>query len=391
MLACLASWNIDKQVKGYYALYLLLIASMMGVFISLDLFLFYVFFEVMLLPMYFLIAHLGRAQARVRRDQVPALHALRLGVHPGRDPDPLFLAKPCFGAGIQRAIRSTWFRSPSSPATPAIIPARSRLGVRALLHRVHRQAALVPVPHVASRRPRRGPDADQHDPGRHPAQDRRLRPDPAGLAAGAGGRLSTGRCTSPALGVFSIIYGALVAMAQTDFKKLVAYSSVSHMGYVTLGMAVMAIFASDGTPLDTRYYAYGVNGAMYMMLAHGITSAGMFFLVGVIYDRAHTRDLNKLGGLGNIMPLYGAHVVRDLLRIDGFAGPLRVRGRGLRGARRVQLQSDSGHPGRGGRGPDRRVHISGRSSASSWVATRPGRACLTSTCERSSSPCRWSS
>ena len=95
-------------------------------------------------------------------------------------------------------------------------------------------------------------------------------------------------------------------MAQTDFKKLVAYSSVSHMGYVTLGMAVMAIFATDGTRLDPRYYAYGVNGAMYMMLAHGITSAGMFFLVGVIYDRAHTRDLNKLGGLGNIMPLYAA-------------------------------------------------------------------------------------
>ena len=109
-----------------------------------------------------------------------------------------------------------------------------------------------------------------------------------------------------ALGVFSILYGALVAMAQTDFKKLVAYSSVSHMGYVTLGMAVMAIFAADGSKLDPRYYAYGVNGAMFMMLAHGITSAGMFFLVGVIYDRAHTRDLNKLGGLANIMPLYGA-------------------------------------------------------------------------------------
>jgi NADH-quinone oxidoreductase subunit M len=103
-----------------------------------------------------------------------------------------------------------------------------------------------------------------------------------------------------ALGVFSIIYGALAAMAQTDFKKLVAYSSVSHMGYVTLGMAVMNL---AGSP---QYYAYGVNGAMYMMLAHGITSAGMFFLVGVIYDRAHTRDLDKLGGLNNIMPQYGA-------------------------------------------------------------------------------------
>jgi NADH-quinone oxidoreductase subunit M len=110
-----------------------------------------------------------------------------------------------------------------------------------------------------------------------------------------------------ALGVFSILYGALAAMAQTDFKKLVAYSSVSHMGYVTLGMAVMSLFpAPGGDNYDPRFWAYGVNGAMYMMLAHGITSTGMFFLVGVIYDRAHTRDLSKLGGLFTPMPLYGA-------------------------------------------------------------------------------------
>ncbi len=107
-----------------------------------------------------------------------------------------------------------------------------------------------------------------------------------------------------ALGVFSILYGALAAMAQTDFKKLVAYSSISHMGYVTLGMAAMNLAG------DHRYYAYGLNGAMYMMIAHGVTSTAMFFLVGVIYDRAHTRDLTKLGGLERSMPLYyGASVV----------------------------------------------------------------------------------
>ena len=100
------------------------------------------------------------------------------------------------------------------------------------------------------------------------------------------------------LGVVSILYGAFAAMAQTDFKRLVAYSSVSHMGYVTLGLAVMNLAAP-------KYYAYGVNGAMFMMIAHGITSAGMFFLVGVVYDRAHTRDLNALGGLMNAMPVYG--------------------------------------------------------------------------------------
>ena len=108
VLACLASWNIDKQVKGYFALYLLLMASMMGVFISLDLFLFYVFFEVMLLADVLPDRHLGRPEARVRGDQVPALHAVRLGLHPGRDPDPLLLARATSPVrAASRAIRST--------------------------------------------------------------------------------------------------------------------------------------------------------------------------------------------------------------------------------------------------------------------------------------------
>jgi NADH-quinone oxidoreductase subunit M len=100
--------------------------------------------------------------------------------------------------------------------------------------------------------------------------------------------------------VISILYGALAAMAQTDFKKLVAYSSVSHMGYVTLGMAALSLSS------EPRIYSYGVNGAMFMMIAHGITSTGMFFLVGVIYERAHTRDLGKFGGLFATMPVYAA-------------------------------------------------------------------------------------
>ena len=85
-------------------------------------------------------------------------------------------------------------------------------------------------------------------------------------------------------------YGALAAMAQTDFKRLIAYSSVSHMGFVTLGLAA-------GT-------AAAVNGAMYMMLAHGTISAMLFMIVGVIYDRAHHRDLNRFGGLAWVMPKY---------------------------------------------------------------------------------------
>jgi NADH-quinone oxidoreductase subunit M len=99
-------------------------------------------------------------------------------------------------------------------------------------------------------------------------------------------------------GIINIVYGAFAAMAQTDFKKLVAYSSISHMGYVILGIAVWSA-ANKGA-----FWSWGMNGAMYQMLGHGITSAGMFFLVGVIYDRAHHRNLDNFRGLSEPMPLY---------------------------------------------------------------------------------------
>jgi NADH-quinone oxidoreductase subunit M len=107
-----------------------------------------------------------------------------------------------------------------------------------------------------------------------------------------------------AIGAWSIIYGAFAALAQTDFKRLVAYSSVSHMGYVLVGMAVWSIGAT-GAATYPEYWRMGLNGAMFQMIAHGISSAGMFFMVGVIYDRVHHRDLDKFGGLMGKMPIYG--------------------------------------------------------------------------------------
>ena len=305
VLACLASWNIEKQVKGYYALYLLLCTSMIGVFISLDLFLFYVFFEVMLLPMYFLIAIWGGP----RREYA----AIK------------FLLYTLFGSVfILVAILILYFWQ-SSVTVPGFTGHSFDI------------VQLTTIASETSYYPRsiqwwvfilfftgfivKLPSFPFHTwlPDAHVEAPTPISMILAGILLKIGGygliRLAWPLAPAGAydwsiwvaiLGVFSILYGALVAMAQTDFKKLVAYSSVSHMGYVTLGMAVMGIFAADGSRLDPRYYAYGVNGAMYMMLAHGITSVGMFFLVGVIYDRAHTRDLNKLGGLANIMPLYGA-------------------------------------------------------------------------------------
>jgi NADH-quinone oxidoreductase subunit M len=116
--------------------------------------------------------------------------------------------------------------------------------------------------------------------------------------------------------MINIVYGAFAAMAQTDFKKLVAYSSISHMGYVILGIAVWP-------EIGSQYWAWGMNGAMYQMIAHGISSAGMFFCVGVIYDRAHHRNLDNFRGLNEPMPLYGgisAVIFFAALGLPGLCG-----------------------------------------------------------------------
>jgi NADH-quinone oxidoreductase subunit M len=128
------------------------------------------------------------------------------------------------------------------------------------------------------------------------------------------------------LGVVSIIYGAFAAMAQTDFKRLVAYSSVSHMGYVLLGIAVWKLAAEPtetgmtAVTVGREYWQMGLNGAMFQMIAHGISSPGMFFIVGVIYDRVHHRDLNQFGGLLGLMPLYGGLAVGIFFAGMGLPG-----------------------------------------------------------------------
>ena len=180
---------------------------MMGVFLSLDLFLFYVFFEVMLLPMYFLIGIWGGDEPGIRGDQVPALHAVRLGLHPGRRAHPLLLAGRCRrpdhwnATGQARSFTGHSFDIVELTAIATKTGYYGRgdpvLGVHPLLHRLRHQGAVVPVPHLVARRPRRGADADQHDPGRHPAEDRRLRPDPPRLAAVRRRAPTTGRTSWP--------------------------------------------------------------------------------------------------------------------------------------------------------------------------------------------------
>jgi NADH-quinone oxidoreductase subunit M len=299
VLACLASWSIDRQVKGYFSLFWILMASMMGVFLALDLFLFYVFFEVMLLPMYFLIGVWGgprREYAAIKfllytlfGSVFILVAVLALYFWPGDGAAANFTAHSFDIVELTRVASTTGYYGRTIQQWIFVL---FLIGFCVKLPSFPFHTWL-PDAHVEAPTP--------------------ISMILAGVLLKIGGygliRLAWPLAPLGAsdmawyvgwLGVFSILYGALVAMAQTDFKKLVAYSSVSHMGYVTLGMAVMNM-----SP-DPRYYAYGVNGAMFMMIAHGITSTGMFFLVGVIYERAHTRDLNRLGGLYNIMPAYGA-------------------------------------------------------------------------------------
>ena len=108
------------------------------------------------------------------------------------------------------------------------------------------------------------------------------------------------------LGLINIVYGALVAMAQVDFKKLIAYSSISHMGVVVLGMAA----------LNTQ----GMTGAVLQMFNHGTITAMLFLIVGVIYDRAHTRGLNDFGGLMNQMPKYSGVMTIAFFAALGLPG-----------------------------------------------------------------------
>jgi len=111
-------------------------------------------------------------------------------------------------------------------------------------------------------------------------------------------------------GMINIIYGAFTAMAQKDYKRLIAYSSISHMGFVLLGMA----------SLNT----IGISGAVLQMFNHGTITAMLFLIVGVIYDRAHTRDIDGFGGLGVQMPIYTGFTTLAFFAAIGLPGFKRI-------------------------------------------------------------------
>jgi len=286
-ICVIASWGINKSVKGYFALFLILEAGMMGVFCALDFFLFFVFWEVMLLPMYFLIGVWGGP----RREYA----AIKFFIY-------------TFAGGVLMLLAMiAFYLNVSNPDTGAHTfnmlhmfdqanhsPWLQLTNIRHILWIGLFISFAIKVPifpfHTWL------PDAHVEAP---TAVSVIL----AGvlLKMGTYGILRISYPMLPdqavwfsyalaVLGCINILYGAYCAMAQTDMKKLVAYSSVSHMGYVLLGMSA--------------FTEAGINGAVLQMFNHGTITAMMFLCVGVIYDRAHTREINAFGGLGLQMPRY---------------------------------------------------------------------------------------
>ena len=299
ILCFVYSFNITKGVKAYFALFLLLETGLIGVFAALDFFLFYVFWEIVLLPMYFLIGYWGgpkRVYAAIKffiytlvGSVVMLVAMLALYWHGGYDTFNLLTLigmSGNFDSTFQMWIFMALFLG---------------FAIKVPVFPFH---TWLPDAHVQA------PTA--------------VSVILAGVLLKMGGygffrfsyTLAPEAGTSEfmvmfigALGLINIVYGALCAMAQTDFKSLVAYSSVSHMGFVLLGLAAF-------TP-------EGIMGSVFQMFSHGVSSAMMFLLVGVLYDRAHHRDLNNFGGIGLQMPYYTGFAIIGFftsLGLPGLAG-----------------------------------------------------------------------
>ncbi len=351
VIGVISSWTIAKNIKGYFLLYLLLMTSVMGCFLSLDFFLFYLFFEFMLLPMYFLIGIWGgpkREYAAIKffiytlvgslfilivmiglytsviDPQATALQMGLIGVGQSSSPDIIMQVQQMLqqnvisGSEIVRTFSIPAMMEPANFIPGSLLHVLSGsmlwdLPFRFIAFLLLFAGFAIKVPSVPVHTWLPDAHVEAPTPISVLLAAVLLKVGGYGLIrivypifpdAGAYFSILVG-----GLGVLSIIYGALCALAMNDLKKLIAYSSVSHMGFVLLGLASLTV--------------EGINGAIYMMFSHGIISAMLFLVVGVIYDRAHDRMILNFRGLASRMPVYTTFVVIAFfasLGLPGFSG-----------------------------------------------------------------------
>jgi len=308
-LAILASFSISDRVQPYMMLFLLLETGMLGVFMALDLLIFFVFWEIGLVPMYFLINQWGSsnrdyASLKFMIYTMGGSLGLLLGIQ---------LLGVLFGTFDLVALYDGW-----NALNEGVLLGMSVGTVKAIAFWAFVIAFAIKVPvwpfHTWL------PDAHTEAPtaGSMILAGVLLKlgaygflrlvlplyPEQARVFAGALALLATG----------AIVFGAFGSFGQKDFKRLVAYSSVNHMGFVVLGIAAAAL--ARGTS-DAHI---ALNGAVLQMFNHGLSAAGMFFLVGVIYERTHTRNLDEFGGLFPVLPIYGGILLYTSMASLGLPG-----------------------------------------------------------------------
>ncbi len=293
VVALIASLKVDRNPKAYFAWMMLLEFSILGVFVARDWFLFYVFWEIALVPMFFLIGMWGGPQ-KERATLTFFMYTLGgsvlmllgiFAVYLAADPNS-------FDMAALEAASGGWTRGFQIAPFLAFFVG---FAVKIPVFPLH---GWLPLAHVQA-------------------------PTPVSimlsgvlLKLGAYGLLRIAdtlplglEAFLPALFVLAlvnILYGAFLAFRQTDLKAIVAFSSISHMGFVLLGIAALNVT--------------GVSGAVFMMLAHGIITGGLFLLVGIIYERTHTMDLAQLSGLSGQLPVYTSLTVLALLASMGMPG-----------------------------------------------------------------------
>ena len=340
-VAILASFGVEDRVRMYMFLFLVLESAMLGLFVAMDLVIFFIFWEFSLVPMYFLIRQWGGKDRRYA--------SFKFIVYTMAGSLGLLLAIQVIGLSMGTfdipELYDRWVNY-SAPTLPNTGLSTGIFKTVAFWAFVIAFAIKIPVWPFHTWLP----DAHTEAP-------------TAGSMILAGVLLKLGaygfiRLAIPLFpeeahltagllaiaGMLSIVLGGYAAFGQWDFKRLVAYSSVNHMGFVVLGIAVFAwVFGAQARNANMVNDAIiATNGVVLQMFNHGLSSAGMFFLVGVIYERAHTRQLKDYGGIWTVLPFFGGALIftsmasLGLPGLNGFVSEFMV-SRGAWGPFKIQL------------------------------------------------------